>query len=131
MASDSGDRVLELATQRIRDVADPRRTVRQPLKLCRWYAGRSDNRDPAEARPVELAGRVHLEIGETLAVFPCHMSDGNRKAGCHRAQQHLGRPGPGVVSAFIHGLVHHQLELPDADLTPVAAIQAGGNLSHG
>ena len=130
MECDSRYRIFEVPPQRVRNVADERSTVCEPLQLCRWYAGRGHDRDPGEAETVELTERLHFEIGETLAVFLCDMGDRQRKARRNRSQQHLSRPGSGVVAAFLDRFIDLQLELSDLYVTPVPAVPAGGDPSH-
>ena len=130
MGRDSRYRVFEVAQQRVRDVADARRTVYEPLQLCRWYAGRGHDRDPGEAGTVELTERLHFEIGETLVVFLCDVGDRQRKARRHRSQQNLSRPGSGVIAALFDRFIDRQLKLSDLDMTPVPAVPATGDTSH-
>lgn len=130
MERDSRYRIFEVAPQRVRDVADPRRTIGQPLQLGRRNAGRGHHPDPGEAGTTELTERFHFEIGETLAVLLRNMGDRQREARSHCGQQHLGWARPGVIAAFFDRFVDRQLELSDLYVTPVPAFPAGGNASH-
>jgi len=127
---DSRYRVFEVAPQRVRDVAESRSTVCQPLQLFGWYARGSHDRDPGEAEAVKLTERLHFEIGEVPAVFSCDVGDRQRKARRNRSQQHLSRPGPGIVPTFFDRFIDCQLELSDLYVTPVPAVPTGGDASH-
>lgn len=130
MEHDSRYRILEVAAQRVRYVADPRSTVCEPLQLRRRYAGRRQDRNPGEAQTIELSERLHFEIGETLAVFSCNVGDCQREARRNRHQQHLSRSGSGVVATLCERLVDLQFEVADLDVTPVPAVPARGDFSH-
>lgn len=130
MECDSRYRIFEVAAQRVRDVADPRSAVCEPLQFRPRYAGRGHDRDPGEAETIELTERLNFEISETLAVFLCDVRDCQREARRNRRQQHLSRSGSGVVATFFDGFIDLQLELSDLYVTPVPAIPAGGDLSH-
>ncbi len=131
MQGDSRYRVFEFAPKRIRHVTNPRSTVGQPLQLCRRDARGGDHRDPAETRTFVFAERLDLEIGETFAMFLCNMGDRKCETGRNRAQQHLGRPRPSIVSAHFNRLIDTQLELTNPHSTLVPAVPTGGNASHG
>ena len=83
-----------------------------------------------EAETVKLAERLHFEIGEVPAVFSCDVGDRQRKARRNRSQQHLSRPGPGIVPIFFDRFIDFQLELSDLYVTPVPAVPTGGDASH-
>jgi len=127
---DSRYRVFEVAPQRVRDVAEQRSTVCQPLQIFRRYARGSHDRDPGETVTLVLTERLHFEISETLAVFLCDVGDCHRKARCNRGQEHLSRPWPGVVAAFFDRFIDCQLELSDLYVTSVPAVPTGGDASH-
>ncbi len=131
MACESSYRIFEFASKRIRNVTNSRGTVCKPLQLCRRDAGRSHHRDSAEARTLVFAEGLDFQISESFAMFRCNVGNREGETGRYRAQQHLGRPGSGIVAPNFDRLIDRQLELADFYLTPIPAVPAGGDASHG
>lgn len=131
MALDSCDRVLEFAAKRVRHETHSGCPICQPLQVCRRNPRRCNNRYPTESETVEVTERLHFEVGEGFTVFLGHMRDRDRETRCNRRQQHLRWPRTGVVTTLLARFINRQLELSDLYATPVTAVPAGGDTSHG
>jgi len=128
---ESGDRIVEFASERIRHVANAGCAVGQPLELVGRYARRRYQPYTAESEPLELTERLDLEIGEGPSVLFGNMGDRQGEARRDCGEQHLRWSRSSVVAADLHRFIDEQLEVPDFDAASVLAIPGGGNGSHG
>ncbi len=131
MVLESGDRIVEFASERIRHVANAGCAVGQPLELVRRYTRRRCQPDSAESESIELTERLDLEIGEEPSVLFGNMGDRQGEARRDCGEQHLCWSRSSVVAADLHRFIDEQLEVPDFDAASVLAIPGGGNGSHG
>ncbi len=131
MVLESGDRIVEFTSERIRHVANAGGAVGQPLELVGRYARRRYQPYTAESESIELTECLDLEIGEESSVLFGNMGDRQGEAGCDCGEQHLRGSRSGVGAADLHRFIDEQLEVPDFDAASVLAIPGGGNGSHG
>ncbi len=128
---ESGDRIFELTSERIRHVTKAGCAVGQPLELVGRYARRRYQPNTAESESLELTERLDLEIGQEPFVLLGDVGDRKRETRRDCGKQHLRGSRSGVGAAHVERFIDEQVEVPHLDAASVLTIPSGGDGSHG